>query len=70
MLHPNLLVTVNGVFCVIKNLPKAISNIICEALADKQRLATMGEKGQQFVLENYKWEKTVDTMINLMKKYE
>ena len=30
----------------------------------------MGEKGQQFVLENYKWEKTVDTMINLMKKYE
>lgn len=50
--------------------PEAISNIICEALADKQRLATMGEKGQQFVLENYKWEKTVDTMINLMKKYE
>ena len=41
-----------------------------DAMKKKINEMVGGEKGQQFVLENYKWEKTVDTMINLMKKYE
>lgn len=50
--------------------PEAIADIVCMALSDKKKLALMGEKGQQFVMANYKWEKTVESMINLMKYYE
>lgn len=43
---------------------------IIEALSDKQRLKAMGEQGQRYVKDTYRWEKVVDKMCNAMKNYK
>ncbi len=47
--------------------PQELADKVLEALSDKKRLKEMGEKGQKFVVDNYKWEKVVDDMCNYMQ---
>jgi hypothetical protein len=42
------------------------AGIIDDALSDKDRLRRMGEEGQQYVMENFTWEKTVENMKKFM----
>lgn len=49
---------------------EVIAKVVCDALSDKQRLSKMGEEGQSFVLNNYNWDYTVDTMLDLMRNYK
>jgi glycosyltransferase involved in cell wall biosynthesis len=51
-----------------KEDPQEIANVIEYALSDKERLKKMGLKGQQFVMENYRWEIVVEKMLTEMKK--
>ena len=48
--------------------PEEIANVIEDALSDKERLKQMGLKGQQFVMEHYRWEIVVEKMVNEMRK--
>lgn len=50
-----------GFLCNSEN-PEDLADVVIEALSDKERLKTMGIEGQQFVKENYNWEKTVSEM--------
>lgn len=43
-----------------------LAGIIDDALSDKDRLRRMGEEGQQYVMENFTWEKTVENMKKFM----
>ncbi len=47
---------------------KELATTVLDALSNKSRLKAMGEKGQQFVLDNYRWEQVVDRMCNEMKR--
>lgn len=48
--------------------PNEIAIVIDDALSDKNRLKEMGIKGQQFVMERYRWEIVVEKMLTEMKK--
>ena len=43
-----------------------LAGIIDDALSDKDRLRRMGEEGQQYVMENFTWQKTVENMKKFM----
>lgn len=43
--------------------PQSVAEVILEAMADPERLGGMGERGQQFALEHFTWEKVVDRML-------
>lgn len=45
-------------FLVKEATPEAVAAAILEAVADPQRLADMGESGQQHVLRSYSWERS------------
>jgi len=47
-----------------------LATVIIEALSDRQRLKVMGEQGQLYVKDTYRWEKVVDKMCNAMKTYK
>ena len=49
--------------------PNELADTIIEALSDKRRLREMGKRGQAFVIENYKWEKTVYEMCKAMEEH-
>lgn len=55
-----------GFLCNSEN-PEDLADVVIEALSDKERLKTMGIEGQQFVKENYNWEKTVSEMCKIME---
>ncbi|VAX22811.1 hypothetical protein MNBD_NITROSPINAE01-1763 [hydrothermal vent metagenome] len=38
--------------------------------SDRARSSVMGERGRQYVLDNFKWEKIVDNLINTLRKTE
>jgi len=50
--------------------PLELATVIADALSDKLRLKGMGLKGQEFVMNNYKWEKVVEFILNSMSQYE
>lgn len=43
--------------------PECVAHTILDALSNKERLASMGELGQKFVMDNYVWEKTANAML-------
>lgn len=47
--------------------PYELANVIFEALSNKQRLYEMGLKGQNFVKENFNWEKVVKSVLSHMQ---
>lgn len=49
---------------------KELAETIIKALSDKKRLKVMGEQGQHYVTETYRWEKVIDKMYNAMNCYE
>lgn len=55
-------------FLCDKENPDDLANVVIEALSDKVRLEEMGIKGQRFVMNNYKWEKTISEMCNIMEE--
>lgn len=48
--------------------PDELANVVIEALSDKERLKGMGIKGQEFVKENYNWEKTIAEICKIMEE--
>ncbi len=48
--------------------PDDLAHVVIEALSDKERLKKMGIKGQEFVIKNYNWEKTVSAMCRIMEE--
>jgi glycosyltransferase involved in cell wall biosynthesis len=48
--------------------PVELADVLNKALNDKDGLREMGEKGQAFVLNRYRWELVADRMLNEMKK--
>ena len=49
--------------------PQELANVMEEALSNKERLREMGIKGQQFVMERYRWELVVDKMVQTMEQF-
>ncbi len=49
--------------------PIELANLISEALSDKLRLKEMGLKGQNYVVNNFVWEKVVDSIIDNINLY-
>ena len=47
-----------------------LADIIIDAMSDKARLKVMGELGQQYVKDTFRWEKVVDRMCSAMKNYK
>lgn len=47
-----------------------LADIIVDAMSDKARLKMMGELGQQYVKNTFRWEKVVDKMYSAMKNYK
>ena len=47
-----------------------LADIIIDAMSDKARLKVMGELGQQYVKDTFRWEKVVDKMCSAMKNYK
>lgn len=54
-------------FILEKESPRLLADTICKALSNKKQLKSMGMKGQQFVVENFSWDKTVEQMVMVMK---
>lgn len=50
--------------------PDELASIIVAAFKKETELETMGEKGQQFVINNYSWDKTISTMIKTMEDFK
>lgn len=50
--------------------PKELAEVLDKALSDKNSLKEMGIKGQQFVMERYRWELVVDKMVDTMQQYD
>lgn len=48
--------------------PECVAQTIIDALSDKNRLKTMGKLGQEFVMENYVWEKTSEIILEEIKQ--
>lgn len=48
--------------------PQSVADTIVDALSDKKRLKEMGEEGQRYVLDTFKWNIVCDKMLNMMKK--
>jgi glycosyltransferase involved in cell wall biosynthesis len=46
--------------------PDELARVMVEAYRDPQRLAAMGARGQQFVLDRFTWDLTVDRMLEKM----
>lgn len=46
-----------------------IAEKIIETFRDEKKMEIMGLKGQQFVMDNYSWSKTVSAMIKIMEDY-
>ena len=53
-------------FCLETTEPREIAAALLEAFSDPARLATMGEEGQRFSLENFTWERTVDRILEVV----
>lgn len=52
---------------IVDNADKfSLSQTIITALSDKRKLEIMGKKGQEYVLSNFSWGKTVSSIINNM----
>jgi glycosyltransferase involved in cell wall biosynthesis len=51
-------------FAIDEENPELLSDMILEAFSDPERLKGMGEKGQDYVLKNFTWERTVDKMLD------
>ena len=50
---------------IVDNADKfSLSQTIISALSDKQKLEIMGIKGQEYVLSNFSWDKTVSSLID------
>jgi glycosyltransferase involved in cell wall biosynthesis len=53
---------------ILKNTaPEYIAHILDDALNNKQRLQQMGQEGQAYVLERFRWEKVIDRILNILK---
>ena len=50
--------------------PDELASIIVAAFKNETELESMGEKGQQFVINNYSWDKTISTMIKTMEDFK
>ncbi len=50
--------------------PVELASKVIEAFEHENILEDMGKKGQQFVIDNYSWDKTVSTMIKTMEDYK
>ena len=49
---------------IVDNADKdLLAHTIIDALSDKQRLEIMGIKGQEYVISNFSWDKTVSSLI-------
>lgn len=51
-----------------QSTPNSLAKTIIEAFSDTRRLETMGKKGQEYVMGTFKWEKTIEDMIKIMKE--
>jgi len=49
--------------------PKQIAINIVELINDPHKLNDMGENGQNFILENYRWETVVNKIISIIQAY-
>jgi glycosyltransferase involved in cell wall biosynthesis len=54
--------------CVDEPDPSAIAQAIVNAYADPIALEQMGKRAQDYCLENYSWEKTVDRIVETIHK--
>ena len=54
----------------IRDSAHQLADIIIDAMSDKARLKVMGELGQQYVKDTFRWEKVVDKMCSAMKNYK
>ena len=57
-------------FSVQNEDPAELANVLNEALSDKERLRTMGEAGQRFVIDRYDWNKVCRNMIDIMRRHD
>lgn len=54
---------------IVDNADKfSLSQTIITALSDKHRLEIMGLKGQEYVLSNFSWDKTVSSLIDYINE--
>ncbi len=56
-------------FLVEDSSPEAICAKLLEAFASPRRLRQMGEDGQKYCLENFTWEKTVQSIVEVINRY-
>lgn len=54
-------------FLMAEATPEAFAETLLKACEDPNRLQQMGTEGQKYCLENFTWEKTVDTMLSVIK---
>lgn len=54
-------------FILKETVPEYIAYILDDALSDKQRLQRMGEEGQAYVLERFRWDKVINRMLDILK---
>ncbi len=57
-------------FCLADNSPEAVGREMVAAFAENGRLQKMGEKAQAYCLENFSWEKTVNTILDVIERLE
>jgi glycosyltransferase involved in cell wall biosynthesis len=53
-------------FLADTDAPEEVARILLDALADRDRLAAMGEAGQQHCLRTYRWDKTAATLASVV----
>jgi glycosyltransferase involved in cell wall biosynthesis len=56
-------------FLVNEQIPVAISNAILDAYSNPKRLLIMGEEGQKYCLNKFKWQKTVKLIEETILHY-
>lgn len=61
----------NGAFGYILDYPNPIvlSEIILDAFSNPSKLESIGNKGQDYCLNNFSWNESVNTMLNVIPEY-
>lgn len=54
-------------FLMAQPTPEAFAETLLKACEDPNRLRQMGTEAQEYCLENFTWEKTVDTMLSVIE---
>jgi glycosyltransferase involved in cell wall biosynthesis len=54
-------------FLMADATPEAFAETLLKACEDPNRLRQMGTEAQKYCLENFTWEKTVDTMLSIIE---